>query len=1162
MGQSLSVGLQETLSVFDVAGEPLTTPEVAEALDLGRRTVYARLERLVEEGRLATKKVGANARVWWRPATSQTDAGEGDSADATHWEHQFRSLVEATDEYAIFLLDADGYVQTWNPGAERIKGYDADDVVGEHFSTFYTDADQDARVPQRNLRAAAELGSVKDEGWRVRADGSRFWATVTITAIREDGDLVGFAKVTRDMTERRAHEQRLRDEKSFVESLLDTQPDIFYAFDRDREPLRWNERFEEVTGYAPDEIEAMGPTDFLADRATETVAAAIERIFEHGERVTVEAPLVTADGEEIPYEFTGSPLTDDQGEVIGFTGIGRDVSERKAREHRLERQHDELQAELEDVFTRIGEAFFAIDEDARITHVNDHAAELVGLSPGVLLEASAWEVLPEINEEHPRALIERALATESSVEFEFHSDILDNWLEIRAYPSESGLSVYVRDVTGRKERERELELYETIVDTVEDGIYVLDEDLRFVEVNDAYVEMTGYGREELLGSTPSLVVSDETAAEAAAQRSALAENHDSSATLEADVHRADGTTLRVESQLTTISGEDGTTRHVGVARDVSERVAREQELRGRVRQQQVVADIGRRALQDSDLDALFAEATAVVAETLDTDYCKVLDLDADAEELLLRQGVGWDDGIVGEASVSAVEDASQAAVTLTSEHPVIVEDLAADNRIDGPELLTNHDVRSGISTIIGPADDPWGILGTHDTDRREFSEHDAAFVQSVANVLAAAIERHGYEQELVLQREQLAALNSLNEVVRDISSAVIEQSTREEIERTVCERLAATESYSFAWTGEVNPTTHEVEPRAQAGVEGYLEDVTLSVDPDEELSEGATGRALRTGELQVTNDMVADGRYEPWREAVESYGFRSSAAVPIAHEGTTYGVLNVYTERPSAFEGQERAVIDQLGEVVGHAIAATERKRALMSDELVELEFQMENVFEGLDVETRTDGSFTFDHAVAVGDGEFLVYGTAAGAPGVETVRTATATFPHWESVTVHGDDDSASFEVRMSDPPVLSLVASLGGYVESAVVEDGDLRMTIHLAPTVDARQVIDAVEDAYPNTELLRRRQITRVQDDPDPLPARLLGELTDRQRAAVEAAYHSGFFEWPRDASGEDVAASLGVSPPTFHQHLRKAERKLFESLFASHVDEAEPVADGAQ
>ena len=123
---------------------------------------------------------------------------------------QFRALVEAVEEYAIFRLDTDGTVASWNPGAEHIKGYSAEEIVGEHFSTFYTEDARAAGIPEANLAGAAEDGSIEDEGWRVRADGTQFWANVTITAIRgDDGTLEGFAKVTRDMTDqKRAEEER------------------------------------------------------------------------------------------------------------------------------------------------------------------------------------------------------------------------------------------------------------------------------------------------------------------------------------------------------------------------------------------------------------------------------------------------------------------------------------------------------------------------------------------------------------------------------------------------------------------------------------------------------------------------------------------------------------------------------------------------------------------------------------------------------------------------------------------------------------------------------------------------------------------------------------------------------------------------------------------
>lgn len=1151
--RSLTESLEEVLAVFDGAEEPWTTPEVTDCLDISRRTAYNRLERLVEHGHLKTKKVGASARVWWRPQTSieasdgkDTQVGQPDQVAS--WQQQFHSLVEATDEYAIFLLDPDGYIQTWNPGAARIKGYDAENILDEHFSIFYTEEDRASGVPAKNLRAAAHKGSIQDEGWRVRDDGSRFWANVTITAIHDDeGTLTGYAKVTRDMTDRREYEQQLREGKAFIESLLDTQQDILYAVDMNGQFLRWNDRFREVTGYGDAEIEEMQLVDIIADRATAETTDAISQVLDHGDSVTVELPLVTADGDEVLYEFTGGPITDETDEITGFTGIGRDISDRKAREHQLERQRDNLQAELNDIFTRIDEAFFALDTDWRITYVNDRAAELVELPVGELLQTCVWDVLPEVAERHLRESAEQAVDTQEPDEFEFYSESLDSWIEVRVYPSETGVSAYVRDITERKERERTLEearrRYRTLVENFPNGaVTLVDENLCYRMVGGSPLEAADATVEQLEESPLRDILPPEVANVLVPRYEAALDGDPSS--FESDIGDR-----CYHFHILPVRDDDGNVfAAMGMSQDVTERVRREEEFKDRVRQQDVVADLGQRALEEPDLEALLADAAELVAETLDTDYCKVLDLDADAEELLLRQGVGWNDDIVGEVMVSAIEDDSQAAYTLATEEPVLVGDLTTESRFSGPALLRNHDVRSGISTIIGPVDDPWGILGTHDSECREFSTHDATFVQAVANILAAAIDRHQHEQKLLHQREELVALNSLNTVVRDITNAVIDQSTRDEIEETVCERLVATDSYLFAWTGDVDANSQTVITRAEAGVEGYLEDITISVDPTDERSEGATGRALRTGEVQVTYDLQDDPRYDPWRDSVEEYNFRSSAAVPIVHENAIYGVLNIYAERPNAFTGQERSMLTQLGEVIGHAIGAAEQKQALMSDELVELEFKIEDVFEAFDVPVTTDGTITLDHTVAVGDERFLVYGTAT-PDALETIRSLVETVPHWERVTIRSEGDPTHFELQLTDPPVLSVVASHGGYVDDAVITDGDYRMTIHLAPTVEVRRVIETVKEAYSGAEMVRRQQITQVNDDPRPLNRQLIENLTDRQRSALEAAYHAGFFEWPRDASGEDVAESLGVTSPTFHQHLRKAERKMFEAVFST-------------
>ncbi len=173
----------------------------------------------------------------------------------------------------------------------------------------------------------------------------------------------------------------------------------------------------------------------------------------------------------------------------------------------------------------------------------------------------------------------------------------------------------------------------------------------------------------------------------------------------------------------------------------------EAELRARLAQQEAIATLGQHALRAVELSPLLDEAVAAVARTLGVEYCKVLELQPGGKALLLRAGVGWKEGLVGQATVSAGLD-SQAGYTLGTRQAVIVEDLASDSRFSGPPLLREHSVVSGISTVIGNPEHPWGVLGAHTRSPRKFTRDDANFIQAVANVVAGAVERLASEQAL------------------------------------------------------------------------------------------------------------------------------------------------------------------------------------------------------------------------------------------------------------------------------------------------------------------------------------------------------------------------------------------------------------------------------
>jgi PAS domain S-box-containing protein len=485
--------------------------------------------------------------------------------------------------------------------------------------------------------------------------------------------------------------------------------------------------------------------------------------------------------------------------------------------------------------------------------------------------------------------------------------------------------------------------------------------------------------------------------------------------------------------------------------------------------------------------------------------------------------LGYDsDSIVGENAFDFI-------------HP----DDEADVREEFDRLMGDPDYHATVDFRFEHADGSWVYLNARGRNLLDEPEIGGLVVYT-----RDVTEQRRYERRLETQRQRLAALNQLNGVVHGVTEAVIDQSTRDEIEQIACERLAESDSYEFAWVGEPDFDTDSVDVRAEAGTGDYTDQLSLSIAADSD-PDGPTARALRTGEIQTVLDVYADPDYEPWRDLAEEYGFQSSAAIPIRHENTTYGVLNVYADRPDAFREQERTVVEHLGRLVGHAISAAKRKRALMSDSVVELEFRVGGVAEGVDEGLTFDEPVTLEQTIPVQDGDFLVYGTTPSEQ-LSTLEGMADTLSYWESVTELGEQDGdVRFELQVSDPPLMSKIASLGGSIEQVVVSD-DVRMTVHLPQDVETRQVVDAVQEEHDSVEAIAHRQVSKTDDREERVAAVWGDEFTERQRTVVETAYYAGFFEWPRATSGEEVAEKLGISGPTFSQHLRAAENKLFGRL----------------
>ncbi|MDB5771126.1 MAG: sensor histidine kinase [Burkholderia sp.] len=258
---------------------------------------------------------------------------------------RLRLFIESVADYALYMLSPDGYVISWNAGAQRIKGYTQDEIIGEHFSRFYSEADRAAGLPERGLRTALEQGKFEGEGWRVRKDGTLFWANVVIDPIRDsDGELIGFAKITRDITERKRADEALHASEERFRMLVQGVTDYaIYMLSPDGEVTNWNSGAERIKGYRRDEVLNTHFSRFYTkeESAAGLPARALHIATTEG-RFESEGWRVRKDGTRFWAHVVIDRIRNDMGELVGFAKITRDITERRDAAAALERAKEAL----------------------------------------------------------------------------------------------------------------------------------------------------------------------------------------------------------------------------------------------------------------------------------------------------------------------------------------------------------------------------------------------------------------------------------------------------------------------------------------------------------------------------------------------------------------------------------------------------------------------------------------------------------------------------------------------------------------------------------------------------------------------------------------------------------------------------------------------------
>lgn len=355
-----------------------------------------------------------------------------------------------------------------------------------------------------------------------------------------------------------------------------------------------------------------------------------------------------------------------------------------------------------------------------------------------------------------------------------------------------------------------------------------------------------------------------------------------------------------------------------------------------------------------------------------------------------------------------------------------------------------------------------------------------------------------------------------------LDETLIEAATRAELEREVCATIADDPAYAFAWIDRTALGTSETGPDAVAGIDG--------------------------GAISSLRRRVSDGLDDPVSLTAPSIdGTPAVFAVPIAYDETRYGLLGVASAR-GGFDPDGRDRLAVLGRRIGHAVTAIRRRKLLLADTIIELEFHTTdaNAF-FVAASDRCDCRVTVESIVQGSDSTLVYYVTLTdgSAAAVFDLAEEFDGIEDWR--LVEGRDDGALAEFVVGGASPILVIHDYGATITEATFDRGTARILADCAYDADLRTLVDGVTDAFPDSELVGKQTVDRSARTVQAFRQGAEERLTDRQRAALHAAYFGGYFDWPRDSTAEEIADAMGVSSPTLHNHLRKGQRELLRTLF---------------
>ena len=1040
---------------------------------------------------------------------------------------QFQRVVESTDD-AVYVVDADSVIEYANPAAVEQTDRAVASLTGESMLSVFEQLappNVAAECFEHALRPVfgpeSSDAAVEQQIEAATGRGTfRFERTGTA-----DGGVITVRNISDQRRRERRYETLVRNFPNGAVTLVDD--DLRYQLAGGQLFEDLDETPESTVGSRVGELSSGDRTVFV-----ESYRTALS-----GEASTVETSI----GDRI-LALRALPVYDDDGVVRTAIGMTQDITEQKRREQEL---HWKSRA-LDEAPIGVTITDPALDDNPMI-YVNDRFCSVTGYDRDSVLGENCRFLQGPATDGEPLATLRSAIEAERPVSVELRNYRRDgtqfwNQLDIAPVRDETGSVVnyvgFQQDVTARKERERELkELTQRLdiaLEETETGVWVLERDDDSVTQVGTTAELFGLTSEtHSLDTYLDAIVDADRAVVEDALRVARERNERFDFEFRVEV---DGTERWIHSRGTVLEDSQTAPRMVGVVTDVTERKHRVNDLEKRERILDELHTATREFYPPGSLSDITEFLVEFTEKAFDIEYVGVKQFDEETGRLEPAAAAGTD-----------AETGGAIGTVAPGQNPIWDAYRSGETRLyPGRAVEQVDDDTQLLSTPVGD----FGVLVAVIEDESGFDEVDVDLIEVLTANAESAFQRLRSDKvhtaitdELSAQESRITELSGIIDAVQAVQRRLAESDSQAALETGVCEELREMAQIDFVWLGQPTGEDTNLSPAAWAGDdEGYL-DAVLANTTDCTLPARRAAADHRPFTVDSISNRVLD---EPWAKEALSYEFKSAASVPLVYDGVLYGVLSAYSLSEAAFDGIYADLLTDVASLLVNYSRILEQRQGGTGRLYTELEFELRDPSDPLQrLAAATDSTIRFDTvAERTDDHTGILVTVVDGDP--ERVLEHAESMTSLGDVGWFGDREHRQLTLLVRTPFLESAISKHGGRLLDAESTASGTTVRIDIPEAVPHRPVLDSLTSRYEDIDLVAKRQ-THRRSVPDAVQIEDL--LTDRQCEILNAAFHGGYYETPRQVTGQEIAESLGISGPAVSNHLQAAHRTLLGTVFDS-------------